>query len=129
MEDRGQDRLPDMYDSKYWSSVRKLAAKQIAKLEKNEHKGRWEDMSPMAAFKRLLDEGAELFEAVNNGYSVEEVWSEAADVANFALMLAETYERNSKHDPAQNFTEKPILMPRPPSFSGNFAQEDDGDPD
>lgn len=77
----------------YADSVAKLSQFQNQKLEKNAHKGRWEDVEPIAAFKRLIDEASELLEAVINGYSVKDVWEEAADVSNFALIMAESYER------------------------------------
>lgn len=83
-----------MLQSEYQNSVAKLGEYQVAKLEANKHKGRWEDLQPLDAFKLLLKEGAELLEAVINGYSTEEVWKEAADVSNFAMMLAENYQKS-----------------------------------
>jgi len=80
-------------ESEYYGSVQTLAGHMVDKLEKNSHKGRWENLNPIEAFKLLLKESAELLEAVHNGYSVMEVWREAADVANFALMMAENYEK------------------------------------
>lgn len=77
----------------YQKSIDTLSEVQLEKLWHHRNKGRWEDLKPMEAFKLLLKEAAELLEAVNNGYSVRDVWREAADVANFAMMMAENYEK------------------------------------
>ena len=79
--------------SEYWDSVMTLANKMDEKLSKNAHKGRWEDVNPLWAFKRLIDEASELLEAVLQGFDQDEVWKEAADVANFALIIAEANQR------------------------------------
>lgn len=41
---------------------------------------------------RIAQEKEELVRAVQRGASVEDVWREAADVANFAAMVATKYE-------------------------------------
>jgi len=62
------------------------------KLEKNAHKGRWEDIGPERALELLDAEVQELKQAVQNrqmrGAGTPDVLLEAADVANQALILA-----------------------------------------
>lgn len=59
----------------------------IFKLAKNAHKGRWEDMDLASLFRRMVEEKDELYEAIDRGNMVE-ILLEAADVANFAMMIA-----------------------------------------
>ncbi|MDD9878735.1 MAG: tyrosine-type recombinase/integrase [Magnetovibrio sp.] len=56
---------------------------------------------------RITQEKGELVRAVQDGKSVEEVWREAADVANFAAMIALNYElRQAMHTSASESGEK-----------------------
>lgn len=57
------------------------------KLRRNDHKGGWEDCAMSDLFERLKAEVKELEEAIN-GESDVNVMFEAADVANFAMMIA-----------------------------------------
>jgi hypothetical protein len=59
----------------------------IYKLRRNKHKGRWEDMALSDAFPRMEEEMKELSTALDEG-STTEILFEAADVANFALIIA-----------------------------------------
>lgn len=59
----------------------------IYKLRRNKNKGRWEDLDLTSALARLEEEVRELKEALAEGSSIE-VLMEAADVANFALIVA-----------------------------------------
>lgn len=59
----------------------------VYKLRRNAHKGRWEDMDLNDALPRLREEVDELQEAIAAG-STMEITMEAADVANFALIVA-----------------------------------------
>lgn len=59
----------------------------IYKLRRNKHKGRWENLSVENTFKALQGELTELDDAIKEG-STMEVLMEAADVGNFALILA-----------------------------------------
>lgn len=108
------------YSSKYYPKVMALAEAMIDKLEANDHKGGWHDSTPGYLEKRLKDETGELERAVNGYIHVrnklqearaaekpndmwiddleiilvkakKQVTGEAADVANFALMLADLY--------------------------------------
>ncbi len=58
------------------------------KLRFNDHKGGWQDDTLMALLGRLREETNELQVAIGGG-SAEEVLDEAADIANFALMIAD----------------------------------------
>ena len=69
-----------------------------SKLEKNRHKGDregWLKDTPRALFERLKQEVDELHAALADGTDVESVLSEAADVANFAMMIADSYRNRS----------------------------------
>lgn len=57
------------------------------KLEKNAHKGRWEDMTVEAALSLLKQEVVELEDAIAKGNNVE-IILESADCANFAMIAA-----------------------------------------
>jgi NTP pyrophosphatase (non-canonical NTP hydrolase) len=59
----------------------------VYKLHRNRHKGRWEDMDLAKAFDHLVGETGELDEAVRRGSNIE-IILEAADVANFAMIIA-----------------------------------------
>lgn len=56
------------------------------KLAANAHKGGWKDCDPDWLLKRLRQEVDELEEAVQKGQGV---LGEAADVANFAMFIAD----------------------------------------
>jgi len=74
---------------RYKDAIDKMSTAMFEKLWHHRNKGQWEGVEPLEAFKLLLKEAAELLEAVLNEYSIEEVWKEAADVANFAMIIAE----------------------------------------
>lgn len=58
------------------------------KLKVNAKKGRWEDLTPEKALALLKREVEELEEAIKHG-NIVEVMLEGADVANFAMMIAD----------------------------------------
>ena len=66
-----------------------------AQLRANDHKGGWRGDTAAALHKRLLEETEELSEALNwrsaflGVADPEKIGSEAADVANFAMMIAD----------------------------------------
>jgi len=71
--------------------VLKFAERMEAKLEKNRHKGgreNWLGHHPYSLLARLKQEVAELEEALGN-QSFDNITDEAADVANFAMMIAD----------------------------------------
>lgn len=59
------------------------------KLASNKHRGKrnWQDVSPQVLLKYLKKEIEELEEAIEGGNQIE-ILLEAADVGNFAMMLA-----------------------------------------
>lgn len=64
------------------------------KLKKNDHKTSWRKTSdPGWFFKRLLDEVEELRQALESGEPVD-IMEEAADVANFAMMIYDIHKRS-----------------------------------
>lgn len=69
-------------------SVLAFAAQMERKLRANDHKGGWSNESPEWLLSRLREEVAELEQLVASGGPG--VVGEAADVANFAMMVAET---------------------------------------
>jgi hypothetical protein len=77
-----------------------FAKLMVEKLEKNAHKGEWENISNEYLFEMLNVELVELHEAVyhRENHSVDQVLREAADVANFALMIASNALRSQGID-------------------------------
>lgn len=63
-----------------------------SKLQENDHKQHWSKLHPDYLIERLYQEAKELWEAVERRDPVEMV-KEAADVANFAMMIADVAER------------------------------------
>lgn len=60
------------------------------KLDDNAHKGGWANETPKQLLKRAKQELRELEAAVNNTYqSEDDIAREAADVANFCMMIAD----------------------------------------
>lgn len=57
------------------------------KLKKNDHKGGWENVSNEKLFELLRQEVDELEKAMQNEPELNSVF-EAADIANFAMMIA-----------------------------------------
>lgn len=86
-----------------WPSVLRFARQMEAKLEANRHKGNrrhWLMSEPHWLFDRLVEESKELKreilvgdvrmqETLNARYHAEGLTREAADVANYAMMLAD----------------------------------------
>lgn len=70
----------------------------LAKLHRDAHKGPWKHSDPMVLFTRLLDEAQELQAAVLKGEHPRAVLAEAADVANFAAMVADAYAHQFVED-------------------------------
>lgn len=81
------------------AEVRQFSEGMERKLRLNEHKGgsaAWRQMGYWELFDRLQDEAWELYRAIQGG---EDITDEAADVANFAMMISDKYE--SEKGPAQ----------------------------
>ena len=89
-------------------SVKRFAAAMEAELAANDHKGGWEHDSAGALLRRLAQEVEELRRALQKRVPARlaggrehhrvrselqaAVLSEAADIANFAMMIAEQYD-------------------------------------
>ena len=59
----------------------------LYKLEINAGKGRWQDINSQESLEKLMEEAIELREALQTDNTVS-ILLEAADVANFALIIA-----------------------------------------
>ncbi|UOF80423.1 triphosphate pyrophosphohydrolase mazG-like domain protein [Caudoviricetes sp.] len=66
-----------------------FAEEMEKRLTKNDHKPGWDSDSFEALFKRLNDEALELEMAYYGGSPDDEFIQEAADIANFAMMIAD----------------------------------------
>lgn len=71
----------------YVNDLRRFIDAMVYKLKVHHKKGRWEDLPIDRAQGLLQDEVRELNEAIEGGNLIE-VLTEAADVANFALIIA-----------------------------------------
>lgn len=58
-------------------------------LRRNDHKGGWKDCDIDWLMERLEEEAKELFYSLQTPNSKESIISEATDVANFAMMIAD----------------------------------------
>ena len=83
--------------SRFQRYVDAFAKLMVEKLEKNAHKGEWQDVSDERLFEMLNAELVELCHAVAY-LSANEALREAADVANFALMIASNTLRRQGKD-------------------------------
>lgn len=97
-------------DSPTWAFVMEFAKQMEAKLEKNRHKGNregWINDDIDALLERLRQEVAELDTAIceahlrlrepaNAKWIAQKVAEEAADVANFALFIADWHNERAK---------------------------------
>lgn len=76
--------------------VSRLAAAQRDKLSRHRDRAHWRLWGDDRFYlERLIGELLELQAAILAGRPPAEVWSEAADVANFAAMLADRHERRA----------------------------------
>jgi NTP pyrophosphatase (non-canonical NTP hydrolase) len=78
-----------------WPFVQNFSHIMEKKLSENRHKGDargWRESTPGQLVQRIEDEVAELKEALmSKQFNPEAVAREAADVANFAMMVADCY--------------------------------------
>jgi NTP pyrophosphatase (non-canonical NTP hydrolase) len=75
----------------YWTDVRaveRFSIHMLDKMRKNAHKAHWSTVTQQWLLNRAMDELRELQDAVNEG-DPETIVKEAADVANFAMMIAD----------------------------------------
>jgi NTP pyrophosphatase (non-canonical NTP hydrolase) len=74
--------------------VRRFAEQMELKLRENDHKGGWQDEHIYWLIQRIGDEHKELIEAVLfKTDDVHAIIKECADVANFAMMVADVVHR------------------------------------
>jgi len=71
----------------YSNDIRRFINAMLYKLEINSGKGRWQDINSQESLERLMEEAIELREALQTDNTVS-ILLEAADVANFALIIA-----------------------------------------
>jgi NTP pyrophosphatase (non-canonical NTP hydrolase) len=73
--------------------VRAFALLMEHELAKHDDRGEWKAADKVAGirwlYERLLDEAEEVHEAIEMGASVRMLGKETADVANFAMMIAD----------------------------------------
>lgn len=77
-----------------------FAGKMAQKLRENDHKGSWAGLDNNYLEQRLYQEFIELTEAITKG-NPDEIIAEAADVANFALMIADNANRTKLNELAK----------------------------
>ena len=80
-------------------NVLEFAVIMQEKLDANDHKDHWSTMSLQYLFTRLAQETGELSRANKKKLHPDQIDREAADVANFAMMIADNY-RNLYEDGA-----------------------------
>lgn len=77
----------------YQAHVNRFGKIMVAKLKENEHKAGWSQMTPDYLMQRMAGEVYELTrELMRRPRNPEQIAREAADVANFAMMVAEAVQ-------------------------------------
>lgn len=71
----------------YAQDIRRFIEAMVYKLGVHAHKGKWEGQSVESRVEKLEAEVTELKEAIQRGNMVE-IMLEAADVANYALIIS-----------------------------------------
>lgn len=81
--------------------IQRLKVSCVKKLRANSHKSHWRG-SPQSYYEaRTIAELEELRAAISEGKTPDEVWDEAADVANFVAIIASNYE--AAHGPVRDW--------------------------
>lgn len=80
-------------DYHYQTDVRQFAAVMLKNLKENSYKTGWKDCSFKHLLCRIREEVDEIQDGLLEGLSAEEIVSECADVANFAMMIADNVTR------------------------------------
>jgi len=85
-----------------------LSNHMVLKLAENRFKSHWDYETLQFFSMRLTQEKKELMRAVQSGASAEDVWREAADIANFAAMLADNYAKGNfeNHKPQTSVSDQ-----------------------
>lgn len=90
-------RKPKMVTVTVRDSVARFALIMEEKLSGADHKPHWSRLPYGYLLSRLLDELSELNIAVSYGYTPVLIARECADVANFAMMIADNLRLKMKH--------------------------------
>lgn len=85
--DVGRPKERPASDDRFGEDLRRFIDAMVYKLRKNNHKGRWEELDLRATLSLLRKEVDELEDAIKDGNRIE-IELEAADVANFAMMVS-----------------------------------------
>lgn len=72
--------------------IKTLVSNMVIKLEKNNHKGGWNSCNNTFLMNRMREELVELTDAISRR-DLEHIINEAADVANFAMMIADNAQK------------------------------------
>ncbi len=96
------------YAGDIWIFVNRM----LGKLQANIHKGHWDEVQVLDALKGLQDEMCELESAINNE-EAENVHKEAADVANFAMILSSVLDRKLNIKPFTKGTQLDLFESTP----------------
>jgi len=75
------------------NKVLDFATVMQGKLDDNKHKGGWSKCSQSYLVRRLDEEVTEIKHAIGENYDTEDIIKECADVANFAMMIADRYKQ------------------------------------
>jgi len=84
-----QDELPEI-SMPLRPEVLFFAERMECKLRLNDHKQHWRDFNIEYLMRRLKEEVAELEDTIASGGTRHQQADEAADVANFAMMIADS---------------------------------------
>ena len=92
MNESGSQILRSLDVTGYGPRIAWFFRAMVQKLDENDHKADWRGSADVGYFrKRIAQELEELKRAIDRGASPEDVAREAADVANFAMMIADMY--------------------------------------
>lgn len=78
-----------LYLKRWRPEVEAFADAMEAKLRANDHKRGWRECNLQYLSMRLTQEREELRQAIERDATPQEILDEAADVANFAMMIAD----------------------------------------
>ena len=81
--------------------VDKFSQAMEEKLRENDYRGGWQHCDIDYLFMRMAEERQELRRAVR-GKDPVKVLREAADIANFALMIADNFTREGQYESSRN---------------------------
>lgn len=84
-------------DDRYKEYLEWFVGEMVEKLDENNHKGTWKDLTFNKLLDLLDDEVSELEDEVSElNPNYENIIKECADVANFAMMVAERAKASIK---------------------------------